>query len=127
MWPHSRRLPALRRIFNYAIHPAARAVIDLQAAGVSGQDKWNHRTEWARQFTWKELFVALTDILVVGESGSRRPWMSDSYSTTWRTRLLGFASLDELGLYDGRHDGLRFLAWLFQGWPDGEWCSSCSS
>jgi hypothetical protein len=27
---------------------------------------------------------------------------------------------DEPGVYDGRHDGLRFLAWLLKGWPDRE-------
>ena len=103
---------------NYAIHPAARAVIDLQAAMLAGKTNGFIELSGLGQFTWKE-FVALTDILLSGVWKSTTMDERGQLFDQWAYEAAD-EPRDEPGLYDGRHDGLRFLAWLFQGWPDGE-------
>ena len=103
---------------NHAIHPAARAVIDLQAAMLAGKTNGIIELSGLGQFTWKE-FVALTDILLSGVWKSTTMDERGQLFDQWAYEAAD-EPRDEPGLYDGRHDGLRFLAWLFQGWPDGE-------
>jgi hypothetical protein len=67
------------------------------------------------QLAWRE-FVALADILIAAV------WKWTTMDERAQVRDLYIQSLgDSHGsdMYDGRHDSLRFLAWLLGGWPHG--------
>jgi TniQ len=69
------------------------------------------------QFTWKEL-VALIDVLLgtfwTATTSSERLalLMRYEFEVIEQTRR-------ETHMYGSRHDALRFLVWLLEGWPEG--------
>jgi hypothetical protein len=98
----------------YAIgHPS---VIRLQEALLKGKREGVTELECLGTFTWKEI-VALTDTVVgmvwtdttFEERG--RLWSQYEHEDFDAPRV-------EMQFYDCRHDSLRFLAWLLEGWPD---------
>lgn len=67
------------------------------------------------RMTWRE-FVALADVLIAGV------WRWTSMDERAQVRALYTQSLGDShggNTYNGRHDALRFLAWLVGGWPHG--------
>jgi hypothetical protein len=67
------------------------------------------------QLTWRE-FVTLADILIAAV------WKWTTMDERAQVRDLYIQSLGDShsrDMYDGRHDSLRFLAWLLGGWPNG--------
>ncbi|MGC2030304.1 MAG: TniB family NTP-binding protein [Steroidobacteraceae bacterium] len=70
------------------------------------------------RLTWKEV-VALADVLL------GMVW-TDLTSVERQSLFLRYEyefleePREETGFYAGRHDSLRFLAWLIEGWPDSE-------
>jgi hypothetical protein len=67
------------------------------------------------QLTWREV-VALADILIAAV------WKWTTMDERAQVRDLYIHSLGDshdTDMYDGRHDSLRFLAWLLGGWPHG--------
>src|SRR5207247_1574432 len=94
-------------------HPS---VIQLQDAMLTGKRDGITQIEGLGAFTWQE-FIALADIIL---------GMVWAHTTSdERTQILlryEYESLNEprreTQIYSCRHDSLRFLAWLIEGWPD---------
>jgi len=94
-------------------HPA---VTGLQEALLRGKREGVTEIAGLGAFTWRE-FVALIDILL------GTVWTHTTMEERGRLFLrYEYESLEEprpeTHFYDCRHDSLRFLAWLFDGWPN---------
>lgn len=95
--------------------PAHASVTALQGAMFAAKLQGHMDMSGLRQLTWRE-FIALADILLAGV------WKWTTTDEHGRIIDLYKESLvddpDGEGMYRGRHDGLRFLAWLLGGWPN---------
>lgn len=94
-------------------HPS---VIQLQAALLRAKREGVTDLFGFGQFSWKEL-VALADVLLgtvwTGTTFDERQriWSRYEFESVHEPR-------GEMQIHDCRHDSLRFLAWLLEGWPD---------
>jgi hypothetical protein len=92
------------------------SVIRLQEALLKGKTEGVTELTGLGTFTWKEI-VALADILL------GMVWTDTTLDE--RNRIWGLYEYEDLDapraqmqIYSCRHDSLRFLAWLIEGWPD---------
>ncbi|MGB6451373.1 MAG: TniQ family protein [Steroidobacteraceae bacterium] len=98
-----------------AAHPS---VVRMQAAVLRGKCEGITELEGLGRLTWKEL-VALFDVLLgmvwtdLTSAERQSLFLRYEYESFEEPRK-------ETGIYAGRHDSLRFLAWLIEGWPDSE-------
>lgn len=98
--------------------PALACVLRMQSAFLNAKSHGATELGKLGQLTWMEL-VALADVLggtvwtdlTVAEQ--ERLWVP--YMRAFRDQ-----PRQPSELYGGRHDSLCFLAWLLEGWPDGE-------
>jgi hypothetical protein len=98
--------------------PAHPDVLRLQYALINGKRDGLTELPGLGQFTWKEM-VALVDVLV------GMTWTATTLAEREAIHLrYVYEHLEEpkreTGIYDSRHDSLRFLAWLIDGWPHSE-------
>jgi TniQ protein len=99
----------------FADQPAHPSVSALQEMMIGAKLKGLIDLAGLGQLTWRE-FVALADILLSGV------WRGTTMDERAQVKDLYTESLGDLhgsDMYDGRHDSLRFLAWLLDGWPHG--------
>ena len=104
--------PLLTHIYPMS-HPA---VIRMQEAMLAGKQDGVVQIEGLDTFTWHE-FIAMADFIL---------GMIWTHTTSdERLQILlryEYESVDEprieTQIYGSRHDSLRFLAWLIEGWPE---------
>ena len=102
---------SLRLFANRPAHPSVTA---LQEAMLAAKLEGHMDLAGLGQLNWRE-FVALADILL----GGVWKWTTMDQRAQVRDLYAGSLSDSHGGdMYDGRHDSLRFLAWLLNGWPD---------
>jgi hypothetical protein len=98
--------------------PAHVAAARMQAALLRGKREGATELEGLGGFTWKET-IALADVLLgmvwtdLTSAERQRLFLRYQYESVKEPR-------QEMGIYAGRHDSLRFLAWLIEGWPGSE-------
>lgn len=103
---------AVRTLSDLPAHPS---VVALQEVMLGAKLEGHMELAGLGRLTWRE-FVALADVLIAGV------WKWTTMDERGQVRDLYIQSLgdsDGSDMYDGRHDSLRFLAWLLGGWPHG--------
>lgn len=94
-------------------HPS---VIRLQEAMLKGKRDGVTTLEGLGEFTWKEL-VAFADVLLGAFWTETTLDERNQIHLRYEYEFLEAPRL-EMKVYSCRHDSLRFLTWLFEGWPD---------
>ncbi len=98
--------------------PAFASVLRMQSAFLSAKEHGSTHLGGLGRLTWKEL-IALTDVLIgtiwtdLTVAEQERLWVP--YMRAFRDE-----KRQPSEVYSSRHDSLCFLAWLLEGWPDGE-------
>lgn len=95
--------------------PAHPSVARMQAALLKGKSRGHIELEGLGRLSWQEM-IALADVLL------GMVWTDLTLAEQEQLWIYTFEFLDqpreETHIYDSRHDSLRFLAWLTEGWPD---------
>lgn len=96
-------------------HPS---VVRLQAALLKAKSAGMVELDGLGSLTWKEI-VALLDVLNgtvwtdLTVTDQEELWISYTHAFCHESR-------EPTEIFEGRHDSLCFLAWLLEGWPQGE-------